>query len=100
MDGVQVGQAIEGRRGGVTPDFEVLREVRIDAVGNSAEFASAGNVSQVTQSGTNDFHGTATYIFGNGALNARNARARSAPTTARASSGPCSSRTSGRSGRA
>src|SRR4029453_3824694 len=38
--------------------IESFNEVKIDMANNSAEFGPLGNVTIVSKSGTNDFHGT------------------------------------------
>src|SRR4051794_17321923 len=47
-------------------------EVRIDSVNNTAEFGAIGNVTVVSKSGTNEFHGTAFDYYGTPWFRARN----------------------------
>lgn len=73
LDGVSVGNPVNGREiDSMRPDPEMVREVKVDSVNNNAEFAYAGSVSSTTMSGTNSFHGQASWNHQNGALNARN----------------------------
>lgn len=59
---------------GVTPPVDAIREFEVAASTYDATFGrnAGGQVSVVTQSGTNQVHGTAYEFFSNAALNARN----------------------------
>ncbi|PYV08766.1 MAG: hypothetical protein DMG07_24860, partial [Acidobacteria bacterium] len=73
MDGANVGNPVTGTEyQPMRPDQEMVREIRVDSVNNSAEFAHAGTITQTTLNGTNALHGQVTYNLINGALSARN----------------------------
>ena len=59
---------------GVTPPVDAIREFEVAASTYDATFGrnAGGQVSVVTQSGTNQVHGTGYEFFSNAALNARN----------------------------
>ncbi len=70
-NGVSSGET--GKVGGaynVFPSMEGIREVRVSSVSNSAEFAQMGDLTTVTRSGTNQFHGSALWNYNSNALNA------------------------------
>jgi hypothetical protein len=70
LDGVSV-QGAAWREATVLPDREALQEVRVITNSFSAELGNAqAVVSMVTKSGTNEFHGSASYRLRNEALNA------------------------------
>ncbi|PYV15340.1 MAG: hypothetical protein DMG07_10000 [Acidobacteria bacterium] len=72
IDGVYTGYSIEGRMNAtVRPDQEALKEIRVESVNASAEFSRSAVVTQTTKSGTNDFHGQATWNYQNAVLSAR-----------------------------
>jgi hypothetical protein len=72
QDGAPVEKGYDGNAfASLRPDQESLREIRVDSVNNSAEYGHMATVSQTTMSGSNDYHGQASYIHKNGALNAR-----------------------------
>ncbi len=52
------------------PSAESVSEIRVDGVSNNAEFGQAGEVTTVTKSGTNQFHGGLFWYFQNRALDA------------------------------
>jgi hypothetical protein len=73
LDGTNVGHPVNGTEiQPMRPDQEMVREIRVDSVNNSAEFAHAGTITQTTLNGTNDLHGQVSYNLINGALNAKN----------------------------
>ncbi|MGH9161103.1 MAG: carboxypeptidase regulatory-like domain-containing protein, partial [Vicinamibacteraceae bacterium] len=72
IDGVAVTYTPDGRGlQSARPDQEMLQEVRVYSVNNSAEFGKQAVVAQTTLGGTNQVRGQATYNQSNGALNAR-----------------------------
>ncbi|MBL8179905.1 MAG: TonB-dependent receptor [Bryobacterales bacterium] len=85
VDGVSV---VSGSTGGVQriPSTEAVREFRVLTSGYTAEYGrtSGGFVSVITDSGTNDFHGSLYEYFRNEKLNAnnyfRNLRGQTRPT--------------------
>ncbi|MFT4114274.1 carboxypeptidase regulatory-like domain-containing protein [Silvibacterium sp.] len=52
------------------PSAESVSEIRVDGVDNNAEFGQAGEVTTVTKSGTNQFHGSLFWYHQNRALDA------------------------------
>jgi hypothetical protein len=73
LDGIQVNAYVSGMGGGPTqPSLEAVQEVNVDLAGTSAEFARAADVTVITKSGTNSFHGNAYYDYNGNDLNARN----------------------------
>jgi len=52
------------------PSLENITEMKVTALNNNAEFAQIGVVTFVTESGTNNLHGSAFEYFQNSALNA------------------------------
>src|SRR5881396_2945196 len=55
-----------------TVNMEAVQEVKAVAVNQTAEYARVGFFDTITKSGTNDFHGEASYYHRNSALGARN----------------------------
>ncbi len=54
------------------PSVESISEIKVQGVGNAAEFAEAGDVTTVSKSGTNDLHGSLFWYHQNRALDATN----------------------------
>jgi hypothetical protein len=52
------------------PSAESIAEMRVDGVNNNAEFGQAGEITAVSKSGTNQYHGAAFWHFQNSALDA------------------------------
>ncbi|HVO57025.1 MAG TPA: TonB-dependent receptor [Dongiaceae bacterium] len=52
------------------PSAESITELRVDGVGNNAEFGQPGAITSVTKSGTNDLHGGLFWYHQNRALDA------------------------------
>ena len=50
--------------------MESISEIKVQGVGNSAEFAEVGDVTTISKSGTNEFHGSLFWYHHNSALNA------------------------------
>jgi len=71
VDGIYVGSA---RRNGTNldtfPSTEIVSELRVNAIGNNAEFAQVSDISFITKSGGNNFHGSLFYNYNGNALNA------------------------------
>jgi hypothetical protein len=73
LDGIQVNAYVSGMGGGPTqPSLEAVQEVNVNLAGTSAEFARAADITVITKSGTNSFHGDAYYDYNGDDLNARN----------------------------
>jgi len=52
------------------PSVESIAEIRVDGVNNNAEFGQAGEITTITKSGTNQYHGAAFWHFQNSDLDA------------------------------
>jgi hypothetical protein len=52
------------------PSLESIAEIKVQGVGNAAEFAEVGDVTTISKSGTNAFHGDLFWYHQNRALNA------------------------------
>lgn len=53
------------------PSIESIGEIRVQGVGNNAEFGQPGDITIVTKGGTNDLHGAAFWYHQNRAMDAR-----------------------------
>jgi Carboxypeptidase regulatory-like domain/TonB dependent receptor len=53
------------------PSVESIAEIKVQGVGNTAEFAEVGDVTTISKSGTNEFHGGVFWYHQNSALNAK-----------------------------
>jgi hypothetical protein len=72
LDGVGVGAYASGMGGGPTqPSLEAIQEVNVSLAGTAPEFARSANITVVTKSGSNSFHGAAYYNYNGNKLNAR-----------------------------
>ena len=47
------------------PSTEGIAEIKVQGVGNTAEYSSAGDITTVSKSGTNVFHGAAAWYYQN-----------------------------------
>jgi len=54
------------------PSAEIVSEMRISSVNNSAEHQGSANVDTISRSGENDFHGSVFHHHQNGAFDAQN----------------------------
>jgi hypothetical protein len=52
------------------PSMESIAEIKVQGVGNSAEFAEVGDVTTISKSGTNEIHGGLFWYHHNSALDA------------------------------
>lgn len=52
------------------PSLESIQEIKVQGVGNNAEFAEVGDVTTISKSGTNELHGDMFWYFQNEALDA------------------------------
>jgi hypothetical protein len=52
------------------PSVESIAEIKVQGVGNTAEFAALGDVTTISKSGTNELHGGVFWYHQNSALNA------------------------------
>lgn len=53
------------------PSTESIAEIKVQGVGNAAEYGTPGDVTTISKSGTNDFHGALFWYHQNKALDAR-----------------------------
>ena len=49
----------------IFPSVEGIAEMKVSGVGNNAEYGSAGDITTITKSGTNSFHGSAVWYYQN-----------------------------------
>jgi len=54
------------------PSVEGIAEFKVSAINNNAEFGQVSDLTTISKSGTNDYHGTAFWFHQNSALNATN----------------------------
>jgi hypothetical protein len=54
------------------PSLDAIAEIRVSQFNNNAEFAQGGDITTVSKSGTNNYHGAAFWHHQNAALDARN----------------------------
>ncbi len=54
------------------PSSETISELKVQAVGNNAEFAQLGDITTTTKGGTNQFRGSGFWYHQNDALDSRN----------------------------
>lgn len=54
------------------PSSESIAEIKVQGVGNNAEYGQVGDVTTVSKSGTNQYHGSGFWYAQNAALNALN----------------------------
>ena len=52
----------------IFPSVEGIAELKVQGVGNTAEYGSAGDITTITKSGTNSLHGSAVWYYQNAAL--------------------------------
>lgn len=71
VDGVSTANVrMNGALQDAYPSLEGIAEMKVTAFNNNAEFAQIGDVTFVTKSGTNRFHGSAFEYFQNSSLDA------------------------------
>lgn len=63
------------------PSFNTIAEIRVSEVNNSAEFGGVADITTISKSGSNQFHGGVFENHINTAFNARNPFAKSVPKT-------------------
>lgn len=54
------------------PSVEGIAEFRVSSINNNAEFGQVSDITTISKSGSNDYHGTAFWFHQNSALNATN----------------------------
>jgi hypothetical protein len=73
VDGISSNSALYGNMVGPSlPPFGMIQDVEYSAVNNKAELGQLLNISVITKSGTNAFHGDLFDNYANSALDARN----------------------------
>ncbi len=70
MDGIAVMAYPQGASP-VQPSLEAVQELKIETSAAPAEFTTAGNIQVISKSGTNQFHGSAFWMYNSNSLNAR-----------------------------
>ncbi|PYV83994.1 MAG: hypothetical protein DMG05_25195, partial [Acidobacteria bacterium] len=72
IDGISANSPAFGvQNSPAEPTLESIQEMRFDIVNNRAEFGEVTNVTAITKSGTNEFHGSLYWLNSNNAYNAR-----------------------------
>lgn len=80
VDGITTNSVLFGNIvGPANPSMEAIREVKVDLSGNSAEYGAPGYVTVITKGGENQIHGSASWYYNTGGLNARDFFASSKP---------------------
>lgn len=71
VDGISTRAPSTGTLTPTAPGLDPVQEVLFDYVNNRAEFSEVANISMITRSAENQFHGRVSWDLGNRALNAR-----------------------------
>jgi hypothetical protein len=72
VDGISSNSTLYGNaQGPAFPGYDIVQEVKYDAVNNKAEMGQLLNITVITKSGTNAVHGSVYEHFGNQDLQAR-----------------------------
>jgi hypothetical protein len=72
IDGTTIQQAWGAPIGPIMDRTELVQEMRVDIAQANAESATMGQLTLISRSGNNDFHGTAALYYSNNDLNSRN----------------------------
>ena len=81
IDGISsVGPATMGAISELFPSFNAIEEIRISETINPAEYGGVADISTISKSGTNHFHGGLFENFQNSELNASNTFSNQTPT--------------------
>jgi len=72
MDGTTLAQAWGAPIGPLMDRTELVQEMRVDVAQANAESATMGQLTLISRSGNNNFHGTAALYYSNNDLNSRN----------------------------
>jgi hypothetical protein len=54
----------------IFPSVEGIAEMKVQGVGNNAEYTTAGDITTITKSGTNQYHGSGAWYYQNAELDA------------------------------
>ena len=66
IDGISAQSVRENRPlQNIFPSVENIAEMKVQGVGNTAEYGAAGDITTITKSGTNLFHGSAAWYYQN-----------------------------------
>jgi len=72
VDGISSNSIVFGNQeSNLQPPMESMQEVKVEFVNDKAEFADPGNLTVITRSGQNEFHGSAFWHYYTSALAAR-----------------------------
>jgi hypothetical protein len=81
IDGISVvGPRTDGPLTELFPSFNAIEEIRVGEVINPAEFGGIADITTISKSGTNNFHGGLFEIVQNSDLNAGNTFSHTTPT--------------------
>lgn len=81
IDGISaVGPRTDGPLTELFPSFNAIEEIRVGELINPAEFGGIADITTISKSGTNAFHGGAFEILQNSELNAGNTFSHTTPT--------------------
>ncbi len=81
IDGISsVGPGTMGALGELFPSFNAIEEIKIGETMNPAEYGGVADITTVSKSGTNQFHGGAFENFQNSDMNASDTFSHSTPT--------------------
>ncbi len=81
IDGIStVGPRTDGPLTELFPSFNAIEEIRVGEVINAAEFGGIADITTISKSGSNQFHGGLFENFQNNALNAGNTFSHTTPT--------------------
>jgi len=73
IDGIStVSVRSNGPIGELFPSVESIAEIRVSQINNNAEFTQSGDITTISKSGTNDYHGSVFWYHQNRALDATN----------------------------
>jgi hypothetical protein len=54
----------------IFPSIETIQEIKVSSINNPAEYAQVGDITTITKSGSNEFHGTAFWNYNGTSMNA------------------------------
>jgi hypothetical protein len=73
IDGISsIGPRVAGPLTELFPSFDSIAEIRVSEINNTAEFGGVSDITTISKSGTNSFHGGLYENLQNTVLNARN----------------------------